>query len=133
MSTLKIAFRLVNNSTTEPIILAGGPHALVSRIRIYCQGSLVEDVSHYGRVHHLFTELMSPSNWRVNAAIETNIKFYDTASAGSPTIVEVIDPGEYATVLFTPSALGIMNCGELWPIEMAPLSLEVTFAPQPML
>ena len=129
LSTLKVAFRLVNNSTTEPLILAGGPHALVSRIRIYCQGSLVEDVSHYGRVHHLFTELMSPSNWRVNSAIETNIKFYDSASAGSPTIVEVIDPGEYATILFTPSALGIMNCGKLWPIEMAPLSLEITFAP----
>ena len=129
MSTLEIAFRLFNNSTTEPIILAGGPHALVSRIRIYCQGSLVEDVSHYGRAHHLFTELTSHSAWRVNAAIETNIKFYDTASVGSPTIVEVIDPGEYATVLFTPSALGIKNCGKLWPIEMAPLSLEITFAP----
>ena len=38
-------------------------------------------------------------------------------------------PGEYATVLFTPSALGIMNCGKLWPIETAPLSLEITFAP----
>ena len=106
LSTLKIAFRLVNNSTTEPLILAGGPHALVSRIRIYCQGSLVEDVSHYGRVHHLFTELMSPSNWRLNAAIETNINFYDSASAGSPTIVEVIDPGEYATILFCPAPLG---------------------------
>ena len=72
---------------------------------------------------------MSPSNWRENSAIETNIKFYDSASAGSPTIVEVIDPGEYATILFTPSALGIMSCGKLWPIEMAPLSLEITFAP----
>ena len=66
LSTLKIAFRLVNNSTHRPLILAGGPHALVSRIRVFCQGSLVEDVSHYGRVHHLFLELM-PSNWRVNA------------------------------------------------------------------
>ena len=64
-----------------------------------------------------------------NAAAETNILFYDTASAGSPTIVEVINPVEYATILFTPSALGIMNCGKLWPIEMAPLSLEITFAP----
>ena len=92
-------------------MLAGGPHALVSRIRVFCQGSLVEDCSHYGRVRHLFTELMSPSNWRVNAATETNIKFYDPASAGSPTVVEVIDPGAYATV-----ALGIMSCGKLWPI-----------------
>ncbi len=47
LSTLKIAFRLVNNSTTAPLILAGGHHALVARPRIYCQGSLVEDVSHY--------------------------------------------------------------------------------------
>ena len=57
------------------------------------------------------------------------MKFYDPTSAGDNTGVAAIDPGEYATVLFTPSALGIMHCGKLWPIEMAPLSLEITFAP----
>ena len=124
-----MTFRLVNKSTTAPLVLAGGPHALVSRIRVFCQGSLVEDCSHYGRVHHLFTELMSPSNWRVNSAVETNLKFYDPTNVGEPVGTEAIDPGEYATVLFTPSALGIMNCGKLWPIEMPPLSLEITFAP----
>ena len=46
LSTLKISYRLVNNSTTAHLILAGGPHALVSRIRVFCQGSLVEDCSH---------------------------------------------------------------------------------------
>jgi len=129
LSTMKIAFRLVNNSATQHLVLAGGPHALVNRIRVFCQGSLVEDCSHYGRVHHLFTELMAPSNWRVNQAIETNMQRYDPASTTDPTTVEVIDPGEYATVLFTPSALGVLNCGKLWPIEMAPLSIEITFAP----
>ena len=129
LSTLKICYRLVNNSDTLPLILAGGPPALVSRIRVFCQGSLVEDVSHYGRVHHLFTELMSPSNWRVNAAVESNLKYFDPISVGEPVNVEAIDPDEYATVLFTPSALGILTCGNLWPIEMAPLSLEITLAP----
>ena len=133
LSTLKIAYRLVNNSTTAPILLAGGPHSLVSRIRVFCQGSLVEDCSHYGRVHHLFTELLAPSNWRINAAVETNMKYYDPTSAGDNTGTVAIDAGEYATVLFTPSALGIMHCGKLWPIEMAPLSLEITFAPPVML
>ena len=74
LSGLKICYRLVNNSTTLPLILAGGVHALVSRIRVFCQGSLVEDCSHYGRVHHLITELLSPSNWRINAAVESNLK-----------------------------------------------------------
>ena len=129
LSTLKIAYRLVNNSATLPIILAGGPHSLVSRIRVFCQGSLVEDCSHYARVHHLFTELLAPSNWRVNAAVETNLKFYNPTSTGDSTGVAAIDPSEYAIVLFTPSALGIMHCGKFWPIEMAPLSLEITFAP----
>ena len=124
LSTLKVAFRLVNNSTTQHLILAGGPHALISRIRVYCQGSLVEDLNHYGRVHHLVNELLTPSNWRVNQAIETNLQRFKPGS-----VVEAIDPGEYATVLFTPSALGIVNCGKLWPIEMAPLTLEITFAP----
>ena len=112
LSTLKIAYGLVNNSATLPIILAGGPHSLVSRIRVFCQGSLVEDCSHYARVHHLFTELLAPSNWRVNAAVETNLKFYNPTSTGDSTGVAAIDPGEYATVLFTPSALGIMHCAK---------------------
>ena len=129
LSTLKVAFRLVNNSTTQHLILAGGPHALISRIRVYCQGSLVEDLNHYGRVHHLVNELLTPSNWRVNQAIETNLQRFEPGSNADPTVVEAIDPGEYATVLFTPSALGIVNCGKLWPIEMAPLTLEITFAP----
>ena len=72
---------------------------------------------------------MAPSNWRVNAAIETNIQYYDPGHQVEQTLVEIIDAGEYATVLFTPSALGIMNCGKLWPIEMASLTMEITFAP----
>ena len=63
LSTLKIAYRLVNNSDTLPLILAGGPHALVSRIRIFCNGSLLEDVNHYGRCHDMLTEVLSPSSW----------------------------------------------------------------------
>ena len=57
----------------------------------------MEDCWHYARVHHLFTELLAPSNWRVNAAVETNLKFYDPTSAGDNTGVAAIDPGEYAT------------------------------------
>jgi len=129
VSSLKVAYRLVNNSSTLPLILAGGVHSLISRIRVFCQGSLVEDCSHYGRVHHLLTELLSPANWRVNAAVESNLKQSNPNSTLDPTHVEVIDPGEYATVLFTPSALGVMACGKLWPVEMAPLSIEITFAP----
>ena len=66
MSTLKICFRLAETGGEHPLVFSGGPHALVSRIRVFCQGTLVEDCSHYGRVHHLFTELMVPSNWRMN-------------------------------------------------------------------
>ena len=55
MSTLKICFRLAETGGLLPLILSGGPHALISRIRVFCQGSLVEDCSHYGRVHHLFS------------------------------------------------------------------------------
>ncbi len=115
LSTVKIAHRLVNNSTA-PILLVGGPHSLVSRIRVFCQGSLVEDCSHYGRVHHLFTELLAPSNWRINAAVETNMKYYDQTSAGDSTGTVATDQGEYATVLFAPSALGIRQWGKRWPI-----------------
>ena len=104
---------------------------MISRIRVFCQGSLVEDCSHYGRVHHLFTELMVPLNWRLNHAVETNLKAYETTQTAfvkDQVWPECIEPGEYATVMLTPSALGVMNCGKLWPIELAPLTLEITFA-----
>jgi hypothetical protein len=129
MSTLKIAFRLVNNSQLVPLIVAGGVYSLISRIRVFCQGSLVEDVNHYSRVHHLISELMAPTNWRINAAIESNLGYLTPTSVSDPTVVQVIDPGEYATVLFSPNALGVTSTKKLWPIEMAPLSLEITFAP----
>ena len=74
MSTMKIAFRLVNTSQTLPLILAGGVYSLISRIRVFCQGSLVEDVSHYSRVHHLLSEILAPTNWRVMNAVESNLK-----------------------------------------------------------
>ena len=57
-----------------------------------------------------------------------NLKQIVSGSTKDPSIVEVIDPGEYATVIFSPSALGVTNCGKHWPIEMAPLSFEITFA-----
>jgi hypothetical protein len=128
MSTLKIAFRLVNTSTLLPIILAGGVYSLISRIRIFCNGSLIEDVNHYSRVHHLVAELLAPTTWRINAAVESNLGEFDPDGTRDPTYVEVVDPGQYATVLFTPSALGVCSCQKLWPIEMAPLSLEITFS-----
>ena len=128
LSTIKICFRLVNGSSTLPLILNGGPHALVSRIRVFCQSSLLEDVSHYSRCHHLFTELLAPSNWRVGSAVESNCKQLVSGSTKDPAIVEVIDPSEYATLIFSPSALGCTSCGKMWPIEMAPLSFEITFA-----
>ena len=128
MSTLKIAFRLVNTSADRSLILAGGPHALVARIRVFCQGTLVEDVSHYSRVHHLETEIVAPTNWRVMNSVESNLGRFIPNSQYSPTNISAILPGAYATVLFTPSALGVASCNKMWPIEMAPLSLEITFA-----
>ena len=128
LSSLKICARLSNGSSTLPLILSGGPHALVSRIRVFCQNSLLEDCSHYSRVHHLFTELLAPSNWRVGSSVESNMKQLVSGSTKDPSIVQVIDPGEYATIIFSPSALGVTNCGKNWPIEMAPLSIEITFA-----
>ena len=74
---------------------------------------------------------MAPSNWRLNHAVETNLKSHEIQAGAfqkDNVWTECIEAGEYATVLFTPSALGIMNTGKLWPIELAPLTLEITFA-----
>ena len=73
----------------------------------------MEDCSHYGRVHHPFTELMSRCNWRMNHANESNLAVFAPNSDTDQVFVEALEKDEYVTVLFTPSALGITNCGKL--------------------
>ena len=93
MSTLKIAFCIVNNSATLPLIVSGDHHALISRIRCFCQNSLIEDCSHYARNHQLLTELLSPTKWRIMHANESNLKQLVGGSTKDPASVQVIDPG----------------------------------------
>ena len=69
-STVRVMFNLVNNDSDASKMLRtiSGPHAFFRRIRIMCQGSLIEDFD-YNRTHEMFQVLTSAHN-RENDDIE---------------------------------------------------------------
>ena len=76
-SSLRIGFTIQNTHATEPLFLATGPHCLIERIRIFCAGTLVEDLGpHYGRTHEMFMQRQMPQNHNINAGILNNTMMY---------------------------------------------------------
>ena len=59
-SSLRIGFKLQNMGDAN-LYLAAGPHCLIERVRIFCSGTLVEDLGpNYGRMHELFQHRLMP-------------------------------------------------------------------------
>jgi hypothetical protein len=57
-STVKIQFDLKNNST-GPLRTLSGPWSFFRRMRVLCQGQLIEDIDGYNLVHQMFNSLQS--------------------------------------------------------------------------
>ena len=84
-SSLRIGFKLQNMSDNANLYLAAGPHCLIERVRIFCSGTLVEDLGpNYGRTHELFQHRLMPQNHNINQGIMSNTQlmnpaFFETA------------------------------------------------------
>ena len=128
-SSLRIGFTIQNTHATQKLYLAGGPHVLIERIRIFCAGTLVEDLGpHYGRMHEMFMNRLMPQNHNMNAAIVNNMMVHNQAHYG-PTMnlsSRPIAPGYSATVLM-PIACGFLKTHKYLPVRYAPVQIEVTF------
>ena len=57
--TLKIQFDVQNLSGTNPLRTLSGPWSFFRRLRVLCQGQLIEDIDYYNQVHQMFDVLQS--------------------------------------------------------------------------
>ena len=69
-STFRVAFDLVNATKAAGRLRPlGGAHSFFTRLRVLCNGQIVEDIDDYNRVHEMFSILTSTDS-RVNETAE---------------------------------------------------------------
>ena len=76
-STLRLAFKLKNLSTTQTLQLASGPWYLFDQVRLLVGGVEVERIGgpYYGRQHELFRHLLMPNAWNIESTSEDGQRY----------------------------------------------------------
>ena len=78
-STFRVMFDLVNKESTatpnKELRILGGAHSFFKRMRILCNGAIVEDIDDYNRVSEMFSILTS-GHARKNVAAEAFGKLF---------------------------------------------------------
>ena len=116
----------------------GGPWSFFRRLRVLCNGALIEDIDYYNHVHQMFDVLQS-ENVRNNEDVEG---FGIRADSGfgnqiinEPTVLgtgELVVFDQYLSVLENGSKAlsfsllsGILNQGEMLPLKYCPITIEL--------
>jgi hypothetical protein len=128
-STFRIQYDLVNNDATvgHELRPLGDPGSFFRRMRVLCNGQIVEDIDNYNRVEAMFSCLTS----------EDSLKNIDAEGFGGRWIREEdyrvgynldtyrgIYGGQSQTVLFKPLS-GLLNQPKYLPIRYCPLTIEL--------
>jgi hypothetical protein len=127
-STVRLMFNLVNGDATETKMLRtiSGGWSFFRRIRIMCQGTLIEDYD-YNRTHEMFEVLTSVHN-RDNDDIENFGYRADTVAPGvahtTATLPGIKGAGGYQTIGFKLCS-GILNQPKMLPLKYMPLTIEL--------
>ena len=127
-STVRLMFNLVNNDATDTKMLRtiSGGWSFFRRIRIMCQGTLIEDFD-YNRTHEMFEVLTSVHN-RDNDDIENFGYRADTVAPGvahsTATLPGIKGAGGYQTIGFKLCS-GILNQPKMLPLKYMPLTIEL--------
>ena len=138
-STFRVAFDLVNmeGDVLKKLYVVGGPHAFFKRMRILCNGNIVEDIDDYARVHEMFN-VLTPTNSRINDAVEGFGSTYDfgyyrdkgtlapdgTAKSLTNNVLQGIDGNNEKTVLFEPLS-GLLSQPKYIPLRYCPITVEL--------
>ena len=138
-STVKFQFD-IHNIDTQPLRTLSGPWSFFRRLRVLCQGQLIEDIDGYALVHQLFDVLQS-KHVRDNQDVEGLGIRYDSdygknlienpVVTSGGTIIDTpflsnyysISVGDTKTVTFTPLA-GIISQSKMIPLKYCPLTFE---------
>jgi hypothetical protein len=137
-STFRVAFDLQNMEAftrTDGAITGakrlrplGGPHTFFKRMRVLCNGQIVEDIDDYNRVHEMFSTL-KPLESRINDSAESfgsiwDIGDYERKITVNSTNLPGIEPEDYKTVLFKPLS-GLLMQSKYIPLRYCPLTIEL--------
>lgn len=125
-STVRLMFNLVNNaSELKRLRTISGGWSFFRRIRIMCQGTLIEDFD-YNRTHEMFEVLTSVHN-RDNDDIENFGYRADTVAPNATHTTDTlpgIKGGSYQTIGFKLCS-GILNQPKMLPLKYMPLTIEM--------
>ena len=128
-STTRVMFNLVNKGTAAQMLRPlQGAYSFFRRLRITANGALVEDISDYNRVHHMFEVLTSVHN-RDNDDIEGFGYRSDTTQPGvAHTEATGSLPGiagqSHQTVSFKLCS-GLFSQSKMIPLKYCPLTIEL--------
>ena len=117
--SIKIAFRVRNNSTT--LGLNPGtqePSCFIKRVQLFANGQRCDDISEYGRCCYLYS-LLKPAEWYRNKGITG---FWEVAGAPAPIPAE-----SFKDVLMAPTLIGMFQAGKFLPPQLN-LVLELEFS-----
>ena len=128
-STFRVFFDLVN---TDPVFdhelrVLSGPYSFFKRMRVLCNGQIVEDIDDFNRVSEMFSILTSDGSRR-NVAVEgfgENFDHYDwMGGTVSSRTFRGIFGGDYKSVCFKPLS-GLLSQPKFIPLRYAPITIEL--------
>ena len=114
-STVKVMFT-VNNTAGTMTFLSGG-HSFFRRLRVVCNGQIVEDIDDYNRVCEMFNVLQS-------ASVRQNDEIESVARWDGVTPDETLVQGGSRTIGMKLCS-GLLNQTKMLPIRYCPLELEL--------
>ena len=140
-STFHIIFDLKNDDVAaanapHKLYPLSGPHAFFSRVRILINGTQVEDISEYARVHEMFDCFSSTDNVDNSYAIgfgnNWKNEVYSQDLTTTTTSVVAIPAGSSMTVMFKPCC-GLFNTIRKYlPLQIMPIVIELSLVDNPL-
>lgn len=139
-SSFRVGFDLYNNSPsttagTKNLYPLSGPHSFFKRLRVLCNGQIVEDIDDYNRVHEMFTNLQPREKrdddeaegfgnmWDIEYDVSTGDRTTLTENVASKKLSR-IPQGQYRRVLFKPLS-GLLSQSKYIPLRYCPLTIEL--------
>ena len=127
-STVRVMFDVVNTSgdNTKTLKPIGHCHGFFKRLKLSIRGQVIEDISEFARVSHMFNLFKSPET-RFNDMCEgfgykDDIDLLTTVGQLPGIFVD-----QYQTVMFKPFC-GLFNQAKYLPLRYMPIELELELA-----
>jgi hypothetical protein len=127
-STVRIMFDVMNTDPdiTKTLRPIGYCHGFYRRLRISVRGQILEDISDWNRLSHMFN-IFENAETRLNDMCEGFGSFDDIKELEEIGELPGIKSGSYQTVMFKPLC-GIFNQTKYLPLRYMPIEIELELA-----